>query len=179
MLIKAIMVDVDGVLVRGRPEDGRHWSTSLEVDLGLSAEDLHREFFNVHWDEIVIGRAKLEDRLPPVLQKIAPHLTADQLINYWFAQDVRLDHELLRDLAQLRRQLGRGDQLRRGRVERDGPAAFRYSKKERTTESLKATVAALFLRERSQSLQSRMSLGTTSAGCFMPANWKNSRRARP
>jgi hypothetical protein len=29
------------------------------------------------------------------------------------------------------------------------PAAFRYSKKDRTTESLKATVAALFFRERS------------------------------
>jgi hypothetical protein len=28
------------------------------------------------------------------------------------------------------------------------PAAFRYSKKERTAESLKATVAALFFRER-------------------------------
>jgi site-specific DNA recombinase len=39
------------------------------------------------------------------------------------------------------------------------PAAFSYSKKERTTESLKATVAALFLRERSQSLQRTTSCG--------------------
>jgi hypothetical protein len=59
------------------------------------------------------------------------------------------------------------------------PAAFRYSKKERTTESLNETVAALFFRERSQSLQRVTSLGTTSEGCFMPVNWKNSRSARP
>jgi putative hydrolase of the HAD superfamily len=99
---KAIMVDVDGVLIRGRPDDGRHWSTSLEADLGISAEDLHREFFDVHWDEIIIGRAMLTDRLSLALQMIAPRLTADQLINYWFARDRRLDENLLRDLIQLR-----------------------------------------------------------------------------
>ena len=96
------MVDVDGVLIRGRPDDGRHWSTSLKADLGVSAEDLHREFFALHWDEIVIGRALLTDRLPAALKKIAPHLTAGQLISYWFAKDSRLDKTLLHDLIQLR-----------------------------------------------------------------------------
>ncbi|WP_036349102.1 HAD-IA family hydrolase [Microvirga sp. BSC39] len=96
------MVDVDGVLVHGRPEDGRHWSTSLEADLGISAEDLHWEFFAVHWGDIIIGRAMLTDRLPLALQMIAPHLTVDQLINYWFTKDTRLDEKLLRDLMQLR-----------------------------------------------------------------------------
>lgn len=102
MVTKAIMVDVDGVLIRGRPDDGRHWSTSLEADLGISAEDLHREFFAVHWDEIVTGRAMLTDRLRLALQRIAPHLTVDQLINYWFTRDTRLDEKLLRDLIRLR-----------------------------------------------------------------------------
>jgi hypothetical protein len=59
------------------------------------------------------------------------------------------------------------------------PAAFRYSKKERTTDSLKATVEALFFCERDRSLQRITSAGTTSEGCFMPVDWKNSRRARP
>jgi putative hydrolase of the HAD superfamily len=102
MVTKAIMVDVDGVLIRGRPDDGRHWSTSLEADLGISAEDLHREFFAVHWDNIIIGHARLEDRLSLALQIIAPHLTVVRLINYWFARDARLDKELLRDLVRLR-----------------------------------------------------------------------------
>jgi putative hydrolase of the HAD superfamily len=102
MPIRAIMVDVDGVLIRGRPDDGCHWSTSLEADLGISADDLHREFFAVHWDEIVIGRAMLTDRLRPVLQKVAPHLAAEQLIDYWFSRDARLDENLLAALTQLR-----------------------------------------------------------------------------
>ena len=47
------------------------------------------------------------------------------------------------------------------------------------TDSLNATVEALFLWERSLSLQRITSSGTTSDGCFMPENWKNSRSARP
>jgi hypothetical protein len=50
------------------------------------------------------------------------------------------------------------------------PTAFKYSKKERTTESLKATVEALFFLKRSQSLQRTTSLGITSEGCFIPVN---------
>jgi putative hydrolase of the HAD superfamily len=96
------MVDVDGVLVRGRPEDGRHWSTSLEADLGLHPDILHGTFFADHWNEIVVGQAQLEDRLPAVLARIAPHITADRLTRYWFAQDARVDHRLLQDLRKLR-----------------------------------------------------------------------------
>lgn len=97
------MVDVDGVLVRGRPDDGRPWSDELERDLGLRAEELQRAFFVPHWEDIVLGRAALRDRLTPVLAMIAPHLTPERLIAYWFAQDSRLDGGLLAEVADLRR----------------------------------------------------------------------------
>lgn len=97
-----LMVDVDGVVVHGRPEDGLHWSASIEADLGLHYDDLQREFFDVHWEDIVLGHAMLVDRLSPALEKIAPHLTAEQLIEYWFGQDSRLDRELLGELAAIR-----------------------------------------------------------------------------
>src|SRR5688500_1090991 len=102
MPIRAIMVDVDGVLIRGRPDDGCHGSASLEADVGISADDLHRELLAVHWDEIVLGRDMLTDRLRPVLQKVAPHLAAEQLLDYWFSRDARLDENLLAALTQLR-----------------------------------------------------------------------------
>jgi putative hydrolase of the HAD superfamily len=100
--IKALMVDVDGVLVDGRPEDGRHWSTGLERDLGLKAEVLQREFFQVHWDDIVLGREALEERLRPVLAKVAPRLTPETLIAYWFEQDSRIVQPLLSELILIR-----------------------------------------------------------------------------
>jgi putative hydrolase of the HAD superfamily len=100
--VKALMVDVDGVLVRGRPDDGRHWSATLEADLGLPADDLHRRFFAIHWEEIVLGRADLVPRLQRVLDELAPGLGAERLIAYWFRQDSRLDRRLLADLSNLR-----------------------------------------------------------------------------
>jgi len=96
------MMDVDGVLVHGRPEDGSHWSMSFEADLGLSGSDLQREFFDVHWEAVVLGRAMLGDSLSPVLDRIAPHLTPEQLIAYWFERDSHLDRELLQEMSAIR-----------------------------------------------------------------------------
>ncbi len=97
------MLDVDGVLVCGRPSDGLHWATSLEADLGLSFEILQAVFFKRYWQDIVTGRADLRERLASTLMQLAPGLTAEQVLAYWFRQDARLNRELLEDLATLRR----------------------------------------------------------------------------
>lgn len=94
------MVDVDGVIVHPAYPGG--WAERLEADLGVSRADLDRAFFAPHWEDVVLGRADLHDRLTPVLAEIAPHLTADQLTQYWFTRDARLDQVLLDDLARLR-----------------------------------------------------------------------------
>jgi putative hydrolase of the HAD superfamily len=102
-MIEALMIDVDGVLVGGRPSDGRPWAVNLEADLGLSFETLQDAFFNRHWEEIVTGRADLRKRLAGVLAQIAPGLAAKQVLRYWFHKDSRLNHELLKDMGDLRR----------------------------------------------------------------------------
>lgn len=94
------MVDVDGVIVHPAYPGG--WAERLEADLGVSRADLDRAFFAPHWEDVVLGRADLHDRLSPVLAEIAPHLNADQLTQYWFTLDARLDQGLLDDLARLR-----------------------------------------------------------------------------
>ena len=101
-VLKALMIDVDGVLVNGRPSDGRHWSTDLDADLGLSFDVLQDAFFKRHWNRIVTGRADLRTCLAGVLSEVAPTLTVDHVLNYWFGQDARLNEELLRDLATIR-----------------------------------------------------------------------------
>jgi putative hydrolase of the HAD superfamily len=100
MSIAAIMVDVDGVIVI-HPSGGG-WADHLERDLGISPKKLHEHFFEKHWSDIVCGRAGLRERLAPVLLDIAPSLTCEQLIAYWFANDAHLNLDLLRDLADLR-----------------------------------------------------------------------------
>lgn len=93
------MVDVDGVVVIPRPGG---WGADMEADLGFSVTLLQTHFFQTHWDDVVMGRAALHDRLAPVLAVHAPHLTSRTLTDYWFAKDAHLDHTLLADLAVLR-----------------------------------------------------------------------------
>ena len=100
MTVKAIMVDVDGVLI-DHPS-GDSWSVDLEKNCGLSAAALQTAFFSRHWDDVIHGRAPLRERLGPVLCAIAPHLTCDKLINYWFSHDAHVNETLLEELASLR-----------------------------------------------------------------------------
>ena len=98
---RAIMVDVDGVLIRHPASAG--WSADLERDLGVSITALQEGFFAPHWQDVVCGRAALRDRLKPVLAHIAPAVSADALIDYWFRNDAHLDWHLLTELDGIRR----------------------------------------------------------------------------
>ena len=100
--VKALMVDVDGVLINGRPQDGRHWQTSLQEDLGFTSEALREQFFDPHWEDIVLGRAGLMEHLTPALQTIAPHISPAAFVSYWFDRDSRLDASLLQELSSVR-----------------------------------------------------------------------------
>jgi putative hydrolase of the HAD superfamily len=100
MRIKAIMVDVDGVLIVHPDERG--WSANLERDLGIPPSKLQAAFFEPHWEDVIHDRASLRERLAPVLQCIAPHMTCDALIDYWFRNDAHMNHALLAELASIR-----------------------------------------------------------------------------
>src|SRR4051812_7549406 len=102
--MKALMVDVDGVLVDGRPEDGRPWQTSLEEDLGFTPDTLHRQFFAPYWENIVLGRAGLMEPLTTALQQIAPHVSPAAFVSYWFERDSRLVAPFLLELSWVRTQ---------------------------------------------------------------------------
>lgn len=95
-----LMVDVDGVVVRHPDPSG--WSARIEDDLGISRLALQARFFKPCWDDVVHGRATLRDRLAPALAEIAPHVSCNQLISYWFEGDAHLDEALLIQLAEVR-----------------------------------------------------------------------------
>src|SRR5215208_3409080 len=96
------MVDVDGVLVDGRPEDARRWDTSIEEDLGFTSDALQEQFFAPYWEDIVLGRVGLMEHVMTALQEIAPQVSPAQLVAYWFERDSRLVAPLLAELSLVR-----------------------------------------------------------------------------
>lgn len=97
---KAIMVDVDGVLI-SHPNSGG-WSANLENDLGIPPRLLQDVFFRRHWADVVHGRAALRDRLALALAELAPSVSPAALIEYWFTNDAHIDERLLAELRLLR-----------------------------------------------------------------------------
>lgn len=97
-----LMVDVDGVLLNGRPRDGAHLFSDLEAELGINLERLQAEFFEPHWEAVVTGRANMMDRLRPVLARLAPELPAERFVEYWFENDSRIESGVLDGLRALR-----------------------------------------------------------------------------
>lgn len=100
--MRTIMLDVDGVLVCGRPQDGAHLFTDLERDLGIPLELLQREFFASRWSAIVTGQKPLMPELTEVLAKIAPSVPSQALVDYWFLNDSRIEQAVLAEVSELR-----------------------------------------------------------------------------
>lgn len=100
MPVRTLMIDVDGVVIR-HPQ-GLRWDHTIQADLGLDPARFQSDFFAVHWQDVVNGRADLHERLALALPGFAPHLTPEALTAYWFSKDAHLDEGFLSQLAALK-----------------------------------------------------------------------------
>jgi len=89
-----VMLDIDGVLVDGRPGDGTAWHTDLEADLGISPKALHEAFFAPFWKDIVTGKAEMMPRLEAALSMMKAPVPAEILRDYWYENDSRIMHDV-------------------------------------------------------------------------------------
>ena len=94
------MLDVDGVLVDGRPKTDV--TVSLEEDLGINPGALHEHFFTPHWENIILGRAGLMEHLETALERIAPRVSPAGFVSYWFEKDSRVVATFLPELSLVR-----------------------------------------------------------------------------
>ena len=101
-MARCLMLDVDGVVVNGRPGDGASWAADIERDLGVAPARLQEAFFAPFWGDIVLGRAELLEVLEACLPELSPSLSARQFIDYWFERDSGLDAAVLADCDALR-----------------------------------------------------------------------------
>lgn len=102
-MFKCLMLDVDGVLVDGRPSDGLPWNTDLTKDMGVSSRVLVDEFFKSDWNDIIVGKKGLLPALSTVLSRIAPSVDVEEFITYWFKMDSRIVETVFSDIQEARK----------------------------------------------------------------------------
>ena len=96
-----LVLDCDGVVVSGHPQGGR-WDKHIERDLGMKPDILSTRFFRPHFQEIVTGQADLIETLERIWPQLECSSTPRALVDYWFAADSALDHDVLAQVGDWR-----------------------------------------------------------------------------
>lgn len=99
-----LVLDLDGVIVHGRGT--MPWHATLKADLGLDYSDIQRDFFAVHWAEVVRGRLDLFVALHEYFGASGRTDLIEPFVDYWFEKDAEIDHGLLGDVAAWRQRTG-------------------------------------------------------------------------
>jgi len=92
-----LVLDCDGVVVRGHRDGGR-WDRNLQRDLGIDATALQERFFKPHWRAIALGGADMREVLARVWPALGSAASADEFVDYWFANDAMLDDDVLAEV---------------------------------------------------------------------------------
>lgn len=99
-MTRAVLFDVDGVLVHGyhgRPEQlQQRWDEHLLEDLGIDPERFKNEFiFDVFIKKVLIGQVGLIEALDRVLPQLGYKGPTQRVVSYWLENDSRLDVQLV------------------------------------------------------------------------------------
>lgn len=105
-MTRAVLFDVDGVLVHGyhaNPARVRAWDANLLADTGVDPERFRQEFiFDIFIKRVIIGEMALIDalerRLPSLGYKGSPMAFA----HYWLTKDSVLNQDLLAAIRKLK-----------------------------------------------------------------------------
>ena len=93
-----IAFDFDGIINKSA-----YFSVLYEEEYGVSRSEL-QEFFKTDFDPCAIGKAAIEQVLPPYLKKWKWGGSVEDFLDYWFKSDILLDTELLALVRRLKLQ---------------------------------------------------------------------------
>ncbi len=96
-MIKTIVFDVDGVLIRG----DRYFSQRFSDEFGIPMEKI-LPFFKNEFQSCLVGEADIKTELSKYTKEWGWTKSVDDLLAYWFAHESKTDEKLLEDIKKLR-----------------------------------------------------------------------------
>lgn len=104
-MTRAIVFDVDGVLVHGyhaRPDLRDHWDEALQ-GIGINADRFQREFiFDIFIKRVLIGEVPMVEALDRRLKAFGYKGSTMQVLDLWLSFDFTPNTELLNIIGRLR-----------------------------------------------------------------------------
>ncbi len=89
--IKAIVFDVDGVLINSKCENGEfYWKKNIHKDLGINIAQV-KQFFKHYWPKIGAGELDTLDGLQEFLLSIGSGVKPLDFMNYWHEKDSNIN----------------------------------------------------------------------------------------
>lgn len=105
-MTRAVLFDVDGVLVHGyhaRPDLQVRWDENLLADLGVDPERFRAEFiYGVFIEKVIIGQMPLIEALDRTLPTLGYRGDTMSFVSYWLSHDSRVNEPLLDVVRRLR-----------------------------------------------------------------------------
>jgi putative hydrolase of the HAD superfamily len=101
--LKAIIFDVDGVLIHSKDESGKYlWQKNIQMDLCLNSEQVFKIYSSADWILVMKGFLSMQQHLKNVFTELNIALSIDEFIEYWLNLDFNLNTEILQEIKSIK-----------------------------------------------------------------------------
>ncbi|MFH1254533.1 MAG: HAD-IA family hydrolase [bacterium] len=100
--MRAIVFDVDGVLINSKDESGKYlWDKNIEKDLGLTTTQT-RQIYSGDWALVMKGLLDTRQYFKMMFTKLNIGLSIDDFIEYWIKHDSNTNTEILQTIKSIK-----------------------------------------------------------------------------